>query len=57
MTTRLERLGAQALLAGRPALNAEPVAPLGIPTSNLEVHVAAHRTPSFTLDAKSGARG
>jgi len=51
MTTRLERLGAQALLVGRPALDAEPVAPLGIPTWNLEVHIAAHRTPAVTLDA------
>jgi acyl-CoA synthetase (AMP-forming)/AMP-acid ligase II len=55
MTTRLERLGAQALLVGRPALDAEPVAPLGIPTWNLEVHIAAHRTPAVTLDANVGA--
>jgi acyl-CoA synthetase (AMP-forming)/AMP-acid ligase II len=44
LTTRLGRLGAQALLAGRPALGAEPVAPLGIPTWNLEVDVAADTT-------------
>lgn len=55
MTTRLERLGAQAILVGRPALDAEPVAPLGIPTWNPEVHVGAHRTLAVTLDAKSGA--
>jgi acyl-CoA synthetase (AMP-forming)/AMP-acid ligase II len=55
LTTRLERLGAQALLVGRPALGAEPVAPLDIPTWNLEVDVAAHRTPAVTLDANAGA--
>jgi acyl-CoA synthetase (AMP-forming)/AMP-acid ligase II len=55
MTTRLERLGAQGLLVGRPALGAEPVAPLGIATWNLEVDVAADTTPAVTLGAKSGA--
>jgi len=56
MTARLERLGAEALLVGRRALDAEPIAPLGIPTWNIEVHVGAHRTLAVTLDAKSGAR-
>ncbi|MDT5246615.1 MAG: hypothetical protein QOD36_3991, partial [Mycobacterium sp.] len=54
LTTRLERLGARALLVGRPALNAEPVARLGIPTWNLEVDVAADTTPAVTLDTTSG---
>lgn len=53
MTTRLERLGAQALLVGRPALAAEPVTALDFPTWNLEVHVAADTTPAVTFDAKS----
>jgi acyl-CoA synthetase (AMP-forming)/AMP-acid ligase II len=55
LTIRLERLGAQALLVGRPALGAEPVAPLDVPTWNLEVDVAADTTPTVTLDAESGA--
>jgi acyl-CoA synthetase (AMP-forming)/AMP-acid ligase II len=54
LTTRLERLGARALLVGRPALNAEPVARLGIPIWNLEVDVAADTTPAVTLDTTSG---
>jgi acyl-CoA synthetase (AMP-forming)/AMP-acid ligase II len=55
MTTRLERLGARALLVGRPALDVEPALPWGIPTWNLEVHVGAHKTLTVTLDATSGA--
>jgi acyl-CoA synthetase (AMP-forming)/AMP-acid ligase II len=54
MTTRLERLGARALLVGRPAVDAEPAAPLDIPTWNLEVRVAADTTQTVTLDATSG---
>ena len=55
MATRLERLGAQAILAGRPAFDAESVAPFDIPTWNLEVHGAADTTPAVTIDTTSGA--
>jgi len=55
ITARLERLGAQTLLVGRPALDAEPVAPFGFPTWNIEVDVSADRTPAVTLGAEPGA--
>src|SRR5690349_2010979 len=54
MATRLERVGAQAVLVGRP-VDAEPVPPLGIPTWNLQVHAASRRAPNATLDTSSGA--
>jgi acyl-CoA synthetase (AMP-forming)/AMP-acid ligase II len=55
MTRRLERLGAQALLVGRPALGAESVTASGIPTWNLEIDVAADTTPAVRINAKAGA--
>jgi acyl-CoA synthetase (AMP-forming)/AMP-acid ligase II len=55
MAARLERLGAQVVLVGRPYVDAEAVAPFGIPTWDLQVHVASGRTPTATLDTNSGA--
>jgi acyl-CoA synthetase (AMP-forming)/AMP-acid ligase II len=55
MTTRLERLAARALLVGRPALDAEPVTALDIPTWHLEVCASASSTLAVALDAEPGA--
>ena len=55
MATRLERLGAQAVLVGRPVVDAEPVPPFGIPTWSLQVHAASRRAPNATVGTSSGA--
>ena len=55
MSDRLERLGAQAILVGRLAVDASPIASFHIPTWNLRVRIASGRIPTVTLDTRGGA--
>ena len=54
ISARLERLGAQAVLAG-PGLDAAAIAEFPVPTWELRVDIAASGTPTASLDTAAGA--
>jgi acyl-CoA synthetase (AMP-forming)/AMP-acid ligase II len=55
MSTRLERLGAQAIIVGPPAVDAAQIAGLRIPTWELRVDIAASGIATATLETGAGA--
>ena len=54
MSARLERLGAQAILAGPSAVDAAPVPQFRVPTWELRVDIAAGGLATATLDTPTG---